>query len=196
MNLIVIIIFIIGFVIIKYIIARIRKKTGTNIIPVEFTYELGGASIKYEIKRNFINVEVAHKIYVELITRKAALEIEENKDVIEEVYNSWYNLFKITRDELKNITGDILSNDNSTNDLENLLTDILNKGLRPHLTEYQAKFRKWYTEELEKNENKGKSPQDIQRNFTEYKELIISMKNVNSLLIKYAGELNRIIKGK
>jgi transcriptional regulator with XRE-family HTH domain len=33
------------------------------------------------------------------------------------------------------------------------LTDILNKGMRPHLAEYQAKFRKWYDEALSKGES-------------------------------------------
>ncbi|GJQ61032.1 MAG: hypothetical protein SCALA702_00850 [Melioribacteraceae bacterium] len=196
MNMVIVLIFILVYLLIKILIKRIKNKNNaqTKVIPVEFTYKVGGASIKYQIIRNYTNIEVAHKIYVELITRKAAIEIEEDKDVIQEVYNSWYNLFKITRDELKQITGDILSNNKTTNDLEKLLTDILNKGLRPHLTEYQANFKKWYSEELEKSENFGMSPQNIQKKFPEYKELVASMRNVNRLLIDYSKQLERVIR--
>lgn len=76
-----------------------------------------------------------------------------------------------------------------------MATDILNKGLRPHLTLYQAKFRKWYDEELAKDDNKGKSPQAIQKQFPEYNELITSMDNVNHILIEYSEQLHNFITG-
>lgn len=173
-----------------------KGKVHKDIVPVKLKYKYSGAEIEYNIVRNYQNVEIAHKIYIELITRKAAIEIEENKDVVVEVYNSWYLLFKITREELKKISGNLLICNKTSEELINLLTDILNKGLRPHLTEYQAKFRKWYDEELSKNENKSLSPQEIQRKYGEYHNLINSMKDVNQLLIEYAKQLKRLINGK
>ena len=51
-----------------------------------------------------VNSEIqkfANNIYIELITRKAGIPIDENNDVIEDIYNSWYKLFCIIRDEIK-----------------------------------------------------------------------------------------------
>ncbi len=185
------------FVLIRYLIKRYSKsnKVHNEVIPIKLKYKIGGAEVEYAINRNYQNIEMAHRIYIELITRKAALPIE-NNDVIVEVYNSWYSLFQITRDELKKLSGVMLLENNESKDLIKLLTDILNEGLRPHLTEYQAKFRKWYKEALELEENKRKTPQDIQAQYDKYQELFDSMKYVNGLLSDYKDKLSDIINGK
>lgn len=170
-----------------------KKISKVDFELVELTLGIGNSSIKYEIRRNFENLEIAHRIFIELITRKAAIPIDETNDVIKEIYDSWYSLFQITRDEIKNISGESLQKSGQAEELINMATDILNKGLRPHLTQYQAEFRKWFEEELEKSENTGKSPQEIQRNFHKYAELIESMKQVNNLLIEYKEQLNKFI---
>lgn len=171
-------------------------KVHKDLVPIKLKYSVGGAEIEYEITRNYQNIEIAHKIYIELVTREAALEIDKEKDVIVEVYNSWYTLFQVTRDELKKIPGNMLLKNNTSVSLVALLSDILNKGLRPHLTEYQAKFRKWYNLELEKDDNKTLSPQQIQSKCDYYDELMISMSEVNRLLIDYSKQLEIIIRGK
>jgi len=189
--LIVVLFFIIRWVIKKFFLNK--KSIDKEIIPVTLKYKLGGGEITYQIVRNYQNIEIAHKIYIELITRKAAIQIDEEKDVIVEVYNSWYSLFQITRNELKSFDGKLLKDNNTSQELIRLLTDILNKGLRPHLTEYQARFRKWYSEQLEEDE--GESPQDIQSKFEDIKELLNSMKEVNQTLIDYSEQLKKIIDG-
>jgi hypothetical protein len=185
------------FFIIRWIIKYYRnnKSIDKDIIPIKIKYKIGGAEIEYQIVRNYQNVEIAYKIYIELITRKAAIEIEKDKDVIIEVYNSWYSLFQITRDELKSLNGKLLKDNKTSKELIRLLTDILNKGLRPHLTEYQAKFRKWYSEELEDASNKGKTPQQIQLTYSDFNKLMDSMSEVNKILIDYSELLLRIISG-
>lgn len=73
---------------------------------------------------------IAYKIYTELTTRKAALLIDHDGDVINEIYDSWYALFKVIREELKNLSGkSILESDSK--ELVEMVTQILNKGLRP-----------------------------------------------------------------
>lgn len=187
---------IVGVIIATLIILNRRRQREGGVYeqlnPIKLKYKLGGVEVDYEIVRNYQNLEIAHKIYIELITRKAAMEIEQDKDVIVEVYNSWYALFQITRMELKTLKGEILHDNHSSAELVRLLTDILNKGLRPHLTEYQAKFRRWYDEALDKAD-KEKSPQEVQRGYVEYSTLIQSMLEVNKTLIAYAGQLKKII---
>ena len=185
------------FFVIRYLLKKLSKKdrVSKEIIPVKMTYCFGGSEIEYEIKRNYQNIEIAHKIYIELVTRKAALLIDERHDVIVEIYESWYTLFQTTREELKALSGEILLGNNVSDGLICLLIDILNKGLRPHLTEYQAKFRKWYDEALKKNENSNLSPQEIQIQYEHYTDLITSLKEVNQLLINYSERLKKIVNG-
>lgn len=161
-------------------------------------YELGieisgSPKALFKVQRNDDNLFIANRIYIELTTRKAAIPIDEENDVIEEVYNSWFKLFGIIRDEIKTVPGSYLKSHNPTIALIGLSTKILNEGLRPHLTEHQAKFRKWYEQEKKKNENI--SPQELQRRYPEYDNLIESMKQVNQTLIQYSNELNKLIRG-
>ena len=196
LNLWVLLIVIILLFLVTYLLKKYRNNSAIeqNIKPIKLKYSLGGTEVEYEITRNYKNIEIAHRIYIELITRKAAIEIEEDKDVIVEIYNSWYSLFKITRDELKSINGELIKDNNKSTQLVELLTDILNKGLRPHLTEYQAKFRKWYNEQLAKDNSL--SPQEIQTNYKEIIPLMNSMKKVNINLMDYSKQLKKIIDGK
>ena len=150
----------------------------------------------FKVKRNSENLYIANRIYIELTTRKAAIQIDEENDVISEVYNSWYDLFKIIREEIKSVPGDFLKSHDPTDALIGLSTKILNEGLRPHLTEYQADFRMWYNHELEKEENNSLAPQQIQKKYPKYSQLIASMKIVNQTLADYANELKKLIKGK
>jgi hypothetical protein len=179
-------------------IVRYFKKTGKvhqQIVPVKLKFKMGGSEIEYSINRNFQNIEIAHRIYTELITRNAAILID-NNDVIIEVYNSWYTLFQATREELKKLSGEMLLDNQVSKDLIKLLSDILNIGLRPHLTEHQAKFRKWYNNALTLKENKDKTPQQIQSEYSDYENLFESMKAVNQILYEYSIRLDEIINGK
>lgn len=153
----------------------------------------GSPKVNFKVQRNDANLFIANRIFIELITRKAAIPIDEENDVIEEVYNSWYKLFGIIRDEIKKVPGSYLKSHDPTIALIGLTTKILNEGLRPHLTEHQARFRKWYEHEKEKNEKI--SPQELQRRYPEYDNLIESMKQVNQTLIQYSNELNKLIRG-
>jgi len=178
-------------------VLRINNFFYKRIIPVKLKFKTSGAEIEYQIVRNYQNIEIAYKIYIELVTRKAAIPIDIEKDVIIEVYDSWYTIFKTTRTELKSLKGELIKENQTSHELIRLLTDILNNGLRPHLTEYQAKFRKWYSEELDKDakSDKPKSPQEIQKKYDNYEKLVESIHEVNLLLIEYSKQLQKIIKG-
>lgn len=196
LNIAIFIICIIIYLLFNYIIKRFvtSKKIHNEIVPVKLKYTFAGTEIEYSINRNFQNIEIAHRIYVELITRKAAIPIDEN-DIIVEIYDSWYTFFQTTREELKKISGEMLLNNRESKDLIKLLSDILNIGLRPHLTEHQAKFRKWYNNVLTIDENKAKTPQKIQSEYDDYENLFKSMKLVNKLLIEYSKRLDEIVNG-
>jgi hypothetical protein len=86
-------------------------------------------------------------------------------DVIAEVYDSWYELFGRMRDLVKEIPVQRLRSSPDTRKVVRLMVDAPNNGLRPHLTEWQARFRRWYEAQLETQ--KEATPQDIQRQYPE-----------------------------
>ena len=125
------------------------------------------------------------------MTRKVGLLFEEDKDVIVEVYNSWYSLFGIIRDLLKKI--EPRKKDKDLEKLENILIKTLNFGLRPHLTKWQAKYRRWYNQEIEKEVNSQLSPQEIQKKYKRYNELITDLKETNKQMVQFAEELKKLV---
>lgn len=84
----------------------------------------------------------------------------------------------------------------STPQLIELSLKILNIGLRPHLTKWQAKYRKWYAIEIEKQENEDKTPQEIQKKYSHYVELVDDLKITNQRMMEYKELLYEIAFGK
>lgn len=162
---------------------------------IETEISLGGIG-KIKIKPSYEDIQIAHKAWVELATRKAGLPFDEEHDVIAEVYNSWYELFREMRALTKQIPADKVRNSEDTQNLLNLLVDALNKGLRPHLTQWQAKFRRWYEDALKESANKGKTPQQIQKEYSEYNALVSDLKEVNKELVEYTNFIREIAQGK
>ncbi len=154
--------------------------------------EIGLKGQKIKIKPNYTNIDIAYKIWVELNTRKIGLKIDFEKDVIVEVYKSWYQFFKITRELIKELPSTKFRNDKGTKDLIELSTKILNEGLRPHLTSWQAKFHKWYDLEINKPENEILTPQQLQQKYDEYEALKNDMSRINKNLISYKNSLYKL----
>lgn len=159
---------------------------------VSLNVELGGVG-KVEFRPNVEDIQIAHRLWTELVTRKAALPIDPENDVIIEIYDSWYALFLRVRQLLGDIPGHLVRRDKSTRELVRIATETLNSGLRPHLTQWQARFRNWYAHRLE--DLKNKTPQEVQREFPEYEFLISDMRRVNEQLVQYAGELQKVVRG-
>ncbi|HUU95202.1 MAG TPA: hypothetical protein VM487_05650 [Phycisphaerae bacterium] len=137
---------------------------------------------------------VAHQAWVEIKSRKVGLPFEEGQDVIAEVYKSWYQLFGVLRDLAKSIPADRLQDCDETRNLVALLMRALNEGLRPHLTKWSARFRRWYDAALENEQDKGKSPQEIQKGFPEYDELVADLRRVSNEFVTFADSLQKIVE--
>jgi len=160
---------------------------------VKLNIQLGKIG-KAEFVPNDQDIQVAHKIWTELVTRKAALPIDPEHDVIIEIYDSWYHLFTRVRELVSNIPADLLRTEESTQELVRIATETLNEGLRPHLTKWQAKYRNWYTANSEKL--KEFTPQELQQQYPDYNSLVQDIVVLNGLLIAYARELKKIVDGK
>jgi hypothetical protein len=170
-----------------------RRRRVPSWSVVEAEVQLGGIG-RVKIRPSYEDIQVAHKAWVELVTRKAALPFEEDHDLISEVYNSWYALFQEVRNLTKTIPAEMVRGSKDTHELVRLLVDALNKGLRPHLTRWQARFRHWYDEAPKKSP--AKSPQEIQRDYPHYRELVDDLIKVNKQLVEYAGIIRQIAQGR
>lgn len=186
-NWIAIVILIILVIVAAHVLKKVGLLIGRRSISVDqANIGIGNSSIT--LKFNKKDQEIAYKLWVELSTRKIGLPFDEN-DVISEVYDSWYAFFGIARDLLKDLPAERLA---YSGELVDLTQKVLNNGLRPHLTKWQAKYRKWYFE----NSNKEGSPQDIQKAFPEYEELLSDLKATNQTMINYKTLRHRIAFGK
>lgn len=166
---------------IKKCINFLNKK---NITVDEVNLGIGNSSVKLSYSKK--DQEIAYKIWVELSTRKIGLHYDEENDVIKEVYDSWYKFFETTRELLKEIPANRIM---YSGDLIELTEKVLNIGLRPHLTRWQAKYRKWYDEALKNN---SASPQEIQKEYPEYSMLIDDLLETNERMIEYKKLMKKI----
>ncbi len=156
--------------------------------------EVGLGSGKISFKPNLKDQEIAYKIWVELSTRKIGLPIDLKHDVVQEIYDSWHNFFSITRELIKDIPVSKVKN-KSTQQIIRLSIDVLNEGLRPHLTSWQARFRHWYENELEKKAEDDIDPQYIQAKYPNFKDLEKDLLVVNAKLIRYREKMRELILG-
>jgi len=76
--------------------------------------------------------------------------------------------------------------------LINLSIKILNEVLRPHLTRWQAEFNRWYLNEISLEKNKNIAPQNIQKSFPQYEEMIKDLQRTNLALIKYREKMGQL----
>ena len=148
------------------------------------------------LKPNYKDLQIAYALWVELSTRKIGLPLDFENDVIVEVLDSWYEFFRITRELLKQVPISRVHANKETRTMVNIAIEVLNQGMRPFLTKWQARFRKWYLEELEKDENKALSPQEIQRKYPQYDALVREMQVVNQNMINYRKLLKELSFGK
>ncbi len=177
-------------------VAMARRRRGRrppSWSAVEAEVQLGGIGA-VKIRPSYEDIQIAHRAWVELVTRKAALPFDEDHDVIREVYNSWYALFQEMRSLAKAIPAEKVRRSKDTRELVRLLVDALNRGIRPHLTQWQARFRHWYDEAIRSIPER--SPQEVQRDYPQYQELVDDLKKVNRELVAYAEVIREIAHGK
>jgi hypothetical protein len=168
-----------------------RQWRNYETVSVDLSFAAIG---KVTIKPNHEVAQIAHQVWAELVTRKAGLQVDETHDVIVEVYDSWYQLFGRIRESLRSVPAQLMRSDENTRKLVSLLVDALNKGLRPHLTRWQARFRHWYADELKRQPDK--SPQEIQKQYPQYVELLADLQAANKQVIELSRALESIAHGR
>lgn len=162
--------------------------------------DVGIGGVKVKIKNTYKVRQVAYSIWTEMSTRTIGIPIDTDNDVINEIYDSWYQFFSIARNLIKDIPADEAQTKN-TQALIMLTMNLLNNEIRSHLTKWQARFRRWYKLEIENNKNPDDSPQKIQKRyavseFENYSLLIKDLNMVNERIIEYKKDLEKLIFNK
>ena len=156
--------------------------------------EIGLGQNKLRFKPNLTDRQVAYAIWVELSTRKIGLPIDFEHDVVSEIYDSWFSFFTVTRELIKSVPVQQMRH-RSTREIVHFSVEILNEGIRPHLTQWQARFRRWSEFQLEKKGDEVAvliEPQTLQGQFPKYEELRADMERVNQNLIRYRQKMREL----
>ena len=175
--------------IIWFLVIKLTSKIFSKSLEIDGV-EIGIGTHKIKIKPNYEDIQIAYKLWVELSTRKLGIPINFDNDLIIEIYKSWYEFFKLTRELIKEVPIHKIRKHKSTKDFIDIIIAVLNEELRPHLTKWQARFRFWYQAELNKNLNV--EPQELQKKFPSYKSLIKDIGETNKKLINYRRILKKI----
>lgn len=147
-----------------------------------------------KLRRSPEIVRIAHQAWTELQTRKASLPFDEDHDMVIEVYDSWYVLFAEFRKLIKSVPIEQIKSNSDVEKLIETMVSVLNKGIRPHLTKWQGRYRNWWS----KSEDPAPdlSPQDLQKRYAHYNEMISDIKRVNLELQAYSDFLKQLAYGK
>lgn len=173
--------------ILLFVFAIKRISKNINKKSMEFSgVDIGLGDTKVSLVVNKKDQEIAYKIWVEMSTRNIH-DFDEENDVIIEIYNSWYQLFSTTRVLLKDIP---VSRIPYSKELIDLVNNMLNEGLRPHLSKWQAKYRTWHKAHIDNLDNM--TPQEYQRTYPEYQKLLEDLLATNRKMISYKSLMYRI----
>ncbi|MBI2815079.1 MAG: hypothetical protein HYX71_12440 [Opitutae bacterium] len=136
---------------------------------------------------------VAYQLWVEMTTRKLGLPIDLRHDLVADLYDSWYAFFKLARELVKTIP---LHRDPASEEMRQLVKlsrAILNEGLRPHLEQWQARFRVWLAAGGNRALAPGLPPQEMQSQFPEWTALSRDLLAANQRLGGYLTSLEAMI---
>ena len=154
--------------------------------------EVGIGTNKLKLSINETDRQIAYKVWVELSTRKIGLPIDLEHDVISEVYDSWHTFFTVTRELVKDVPVNKFRR-KETEEIVRMSIGVLNDGLRPHLTKWQARFRRWYGNATEHSDFVAHSPQEIQQRYPKYDELQADLLAVNQRLMAYRRMMYELV---
>lgn len=136
---------------------------------------------------------IAYQLWVEMTTRKLGLPIDLRHDLVADLYDSWYAFFKLARELIKAIP---LHRDPASREIRQLVElsrAVLNEGLRPHLEQWQARFRTWLAAGGNRALAPGLPPQEAQCQFPDWIALSHDLLAANQRLCGYLSSLEAMI---
>lgn len=166
---------------------KIYRNRANLEIEFQFSFVAGPA---ITIKKTNLSSQLAHKIWAQLATRKLALSFDKDQDLITEVYDSWYAAFSTIRNVISEIPAHKIRRDKDTQALMELAVNILNQGLRPHLTRWQSHFRWWFAKQ--QTANPEKTMLEVQEAYPDLEALLEDLEKVNSNMKVFLEKLKKL----
>ena len=152
---------------------------------------------EFNIEIDKTNIKVAWNIFCELQTRVGIVDFVENEDNIKICFESWYNMFKIIRSNLKELQIPLRKNKEKKNsdsikskNLDEVLFILLNSHMRPFLRKWHYEFNTYWQE----NFTPDKNPIEVQKNFPNYPELIGDINILQKKLKEISNTLEQIVR--
>jgi hypothetical protein len=149
-----------------------------------FSLNLGFLQIQAEVSEE--DRQCAWELYTEICTRLALTGKRNDPqctdfsgEVLVESLNSVYDFFKEARGIMRKFPVGQLKR-NKTKHLGVLINDLMAHVLRPFLEKWQADFRHWYSQYI--NKNKLLSLFERQKKYPKYKEFLEDWRNVRLLM--------------
>ena len=105
---------------------------------------------QYNIELEKTDIEVAWNIFCELQTRVGIIDFNEEEDIISICFESWYSLFKVIREQLKELKVPIKkSKSKESKNLDQILLSLLNDHMRPFLRKWHFNFKSYWEKNYE-----------------------------------------------
>lgn len=146
---------------------------------------------QYNIELEKTDIEVAWNIYCELQTRVGIIDFNEEEDIISICFESWYSLFKVVREQLKELKVPIKkSKSTESKNLDQILLSLLNDHMRPFLRKWHYNFKSYW----EKKYESGKNPIEVQKSFPNYSDLINDIHIMEKKLKEILNALEKIVR--
>jgi len=146
---------------------------------------------QYNIELEKTDIEVAWNIYCELQTRVGIIDFNEEEDIISICFESWYSLFKVVREQLKELKVPIKkSKSTESKNLDQILLSLLNDHMRPFLRKWHYNFKSYW----EKKYESGKNPIEVQKSFPNYSDLINDIHILEKKLKEILNALEKIVR--
>ena len=154
---------------------------------------------EFNIEIDKTNIKVAWNIFCELQTRVGIVDFVENEDIINICFESWYNMFKIIRSNLKKLQIPLRKNKekkksdritHKSKNLDEVLFILLNSHIRPFLRKWYYEFNTYWQE----NFTPDKNPIEVQKDFPNYSELIGDINILQKKLKEISNTLEQIVR--
>lgn len=143
---------------------------------------IGGFNVLFDNPNNLFRRQVR----TFLDTKRTVFKIDSNRDNFKETLDSFYEVYKFFRDEIK-VLGNVRKNklrSNETVELYNLANETI-KVLNNFLTEHQSNYRRWYSYLEKTNEEKFYLTPigELQKEYVNYKKLCKDFEAVNQFFV-------------
>lgn len=168
-------------IIIAYLISNFTSQKW--IIKIE-KLDIGGASIVFEKPEELFKQQI--KNY--LNTKRTLFSYDPQRDNIEDTLNSYYKVYNYIREKMQ-VYDTKSSQISDSYKVANLMIGTLNE----FLTSYQSNYRRWIKYRLENkatDNDYAKSISEIQREYSNYDNLLQGFEEVNNKFKIYAKEFN------